>query len=490
MTHHPSFTAAPTAPHDSGDARRRFGLPIVLVVAAVAVSACRTTAPEEPEPVPEIIPTLEMPVVQVSPRVPPPGQGGSADDPDASSEVMVVTATPGPQIDWDAIVEGLKATVVAQRTQAAAGATAAPRSGTGGSGSAGGASSVPTGAWRGSYFNNAQLSGSPVLVRNDAAIQFDWGGNAPAPGLPADNFSVRWERRVQFESGAYRFTIVTDDGFRLFVNNNRVLDRFSEGPKHETIDVMLPAGLSTIKLEYYEFRGNAYANLSWDRVSEPRFANWTGAYFNNPNLEGTPVLWRNDTRINFNWRDGSPGPGVQADNFSVRWTGRFNFPEGRYRFTARADDGIRVWIGNDRIINEWGPGGSGANFTHERDLRGDHDLRVEYYEGSGQANVSFAWSRVTGSRTATPTPTQTVGPTPTATGTPSPTTPPLNTATPTLDLPPSATPTATDVPTETPTDEPTPTETPTEDPTPTETPTEEPTPTEPLRVRRGYSSRR
>src|SRR5687768_7125341 len=46
--------------------------------------------------------------------------------------------------------------------------------------------------WRGSYFANATMEGTPALVRDDPAIDFDWGLGAPGAGLPADGFSVRW----------------------------------------------------------------------------------------------------------------------------------------------------------------------------------------------------------------------------------------------------------------------------------------------------------
>ena len=46
--------------------------------------------------------------------------------------------------------------------------------------------------WRGEYFANPDLSGEPALVRNDTAVDFDWGDTSPAPGLvPADEFSAR-----------------------------------------------------------------------------------------------------------------------------------------------------------------------------------------------------------------------------------------------------------------------------------------------------------
>ncbi|MFD2875333.1 glycosyl hydrolase [Paenibacillus rhizoplanae] len=45
---------------------------------------------------------------------------------------------------------------------------------------------------RGQYYGNMDLSGTPLLTRNDSTIQFNWHGNAPASGLPKDSFSVRW----------------------------------------------------------------------------------------------------------------------------------------------------------------------------------------------------------------------------------------------------------------------------------------------------------
>ncbi|MCB0211210.1 MAG: SH3 domain-containing protein, partial [Anaerolineae bacterium] len=69
--------------------------------------------------------------------------------------------------------------------------------------------------WRGEYYNNRNLSGNPALVRNDVAVSFDWGLNAPASELPADNFSARWTRQLDYSAGAYRFYARADDGVRL-----------------------------------------------------------------------------------------------------------------------------------------------------------------------------------------------------------------------------------------------------------------------------------
>ncbi|MBC7316933.1 MAG: hypothetical protein H5T70_10980, partial [Chloroflexi bacterium] len=84
---------------------------------------------------------------------------------------------------------------------------------------------APTGYWRGEYFANDRLEGYPVFVRQDPTLDFDWGYNAPAYGVPADHFSVRWTRRIYFSEGRYNFKVRADDGVRLWVAGNLILDR-------------------------------------------------------------------------------------------------------------------------------------------------------------------------------------------------------------------------------------------------------------------------
>ncbi|MCU0509552.1 MAG: PA14 domain-containing protein [Anaerolineae bacterium] len=74
------------------------------------------------------------------------------------------------------------------------------------------------------------------------------------------------------------------------------------------------------------------------------FPDWKGEYFNDINLQGPPLLVRNDPRIDFAWNLDSPDPSVPADNFSVRWTRSVNFPAGNWAFFARTSDGVRVWV--------------------------------------------------------------------------------------------------------------------------------------------------
>ena len=55
--------------------------------------------------------------------------------------------------------------------------------------------------WEGRYYDNAELRGGPALIRDGAAVNFDWGEGAPADWLPADNFSVVWTRQINFSPG-------------------------------------------------------------------------------------------------------------------------------------------------------------------------------------------------------------------------------------------------------------------------------------------------
>ena len=72
---------------------------------------------------------------------------------------------------------------------------------------------------------------------------------------------------------------------------------------------------------------------------------WTGVYYNNTDFAGPPALVRDDANIDFNWGEGAPGPRVNADNFSVRWTRYYYFNAGgQWTFTLTTDDGARLYL--------------------------------------------------------------------------------------------------------------------------------------------------
>jgi hypothetical protein len=123
--------------------------------------------------------------------------------------------------------------------------------------------------WKGEYWANRRLEGSPALVRNDKAVDFDWGTGAAAVGLPAGNFSARWSRQVTFEPGIYRLYALADDGIQVYVDGKLVLDKWRDGSGDEvyTADLVL-SGKHKVVVEYYERDGNALVEFWWKRIGD------------------------------------------------------------------------------------------------------------------------------------------------------------------------------------------------------------------------------
>lgn len=257
-------------------------------------------------------------------------------------------------------------------------------------------------AWRGEYYNNTWLGGSAALVRDDADINFDWVAGVPAAGVNADNFSVRWTRVVSFENGSYKFSVTTDDGARLWVDGDLVVDKWiDQAPTTYTVSRSMSAGDHSIRLEYYERTGNAKIQFSWVRTDyTPGY--WHGEFYGNIFLTGAPLFVRDDPILDFNWLTNSPGDPVGADNFSVRWTRTVNFAAGNYTFYATHDDGMRVWVDDVLIIDKWFAQAEATHSASRSLAAGDHRIRVEYYEQTGVARAKLTWSP--GGTAPTPTP--------------------------------------------------------------------------------------
>ncbi|RIK35513.1 MAG: hypothetical protein DCC55_30085 [Chloroflexi bacterium] len=152
-------------------------------------------------------------------------------------------------------------------------------------------------SWQGSYYANPDLRGDPVLVRADAEIHFYWGTGSPDPALPNDEFSVRWQRSLWFESGLYRFTVEVDDGVRLFVDGNLLLESWRRGERRVlSLDYPMQAGQHTVQLDYFEHAGDALIILNWHRLSDlaPPPTGTPGA----PGLLFSNHPWNNQRGVN------------------------------------------------------------------------------------------------------------------------------------------------------------------------------------------------
>ena len=257
------------------------------------------------------------------------------------------------------------------------------------------------GGYDAEYFDNRNLAGTPLLTRTDDAVDFDWGNGAPGDALPSDNFSVRWARTLSLDADAvYGFTVTGDDGVRLYVDDNKVLDKWIlQGPTTYSVVRALGAGTHEIVLEYFEAGGGALARLHYEPTDQPPpppppSEPFSAEYFVNHTLSGVPVLARSDDAIDFDWGDGSPGAEVPANLFSARWTRTKHYAAGTYRFSVTGDDGIRVLVDGAEVVDGWF---SQAPTTYSADVPlsdGEHTVVVEYFEGGGGAVARFSEAKL------------------------------------------------------------------------------------------------
>ena len=122
--------------------------------------------------------------------------------------------------------------------------------------------------WRGEYYRDIYLDPPPVLVRDDAAIDFNWGLGSPGPGLPDDNFSVRWTRSLYLTAGDYRFTIEGGDGARLRLDDWLVIDNWLKDTQHTFEGEFRGVGTGhhLLQMEWYSRGGIATVKMQWDRI--------------------------------------------------------------------------------------------------------------------------------------------------------------------------------------------------------------------------------
>lgn len=123
----------------------------------------------------------------------------------------------------------------------------------------------------GEYFDSPGFT-ARFINRTDSTVGFDWGTGAPASGMGADTFSVRWSGQIEPRySETYTFQTRTDDGVRLWVNNQLVIDRWiDQVATTHSGTIALQAGVfADIRMEYYENGGSAFASLSWSSPRQP-----------------------------------------------------------------------------------------------------------------------------------------------------------------------------------------------------------------------------
>ena len=244
----------------------------------------------------------------------------------------------------------------------------------------------PPDQWYAQYWENTSLSGAPASTGNTAAVNYRWGFGRPLEGQ--DTFSVRWTRQAWFPQSVQRFVATMDDGMRVWIDDQLVIDAWGMSAEHVVSkDVPISAGWHNVRVDYQDLGGTATAILDWSPISGGNtYPNWKGEYFNNASFLGAPVVVRDDAFLDFSWGYGSAALNLPADNFSARWTRTFNGIPGQYRLSLTSDDGARLYVNGQLVIDNWAVQ---AARTRSADywFGGADRLRVEYFEATGTASL-------------------------------------------------------------------------------------------------------
>ncbi len=188
------------------------------------------------------------------------------------------------------------------------------------------------------------------------------GPNADSLGVLLGNYS----------GNPSRYTTILD-GIRKRFRNAKILTAMGS-PVTESSAVLLPT----------EFLRTGCTNSEYGMNAE---------YFSNVNFSGTPVLKRVDPTVDFEWNNVSPGPGVPAGNYSVRWTGELVPPvDGDYRVGASTDGGNRIFLDGKKLLDDSTPHGvrTMSALVH---LQAGHSypIRMEYSHSWWEATARLLW---------------------------------------------------------------------------------------------------
>jgi beta-glucosidase len=156
---------------------------------------------------------------------------------------------------------------------------------------------------------------------------------------------------------------------------------------------------SQVKIDYFgagvgSFAAAQFLHPADDGKLEPGLK---AEFFDNPNLSGQPVAVRVNSHVDFEWPTGKPIPQLSSDRFSVRWTGMIlSSDSGPHVFRARSDDGVRVFLNGELIIDDWQDHAPRTVTTiHRLEAGKTYSIRVDYHNSAGAALAQFAWASFT-----------------------------------------------------------------------------------------------
>jgi hypothetical protein len=209
------------------------------------------------------------------------------------------------------------------------------------------------------YQGTVQLAASLVSDRPMVKLQFQLENQPLGDPILQPPFGFEWDT-LSTKDGAYSLVAVATD---------TIGHQFTSDPLMVVVQNSSDCAAPAVNA----FRGCYYADLGGTVSTGPR-------------------LSRIDRQINFNWLTGSPHSEIPVDIFSAEWNGIFHFPAGEYEFDVVSDDGVRIYLDSELILDSWME--QVGRFRFKRNLSaGERTVRVSYFEQAGLAEIGVRWTR-------------------------------------------------------------------------------------------------
>ena len=251
--------------------------------------------------------------------------------------------------------------------------------------------------------------------KTGAIVSSGWLDTNPATG------KVEWTPPVGTlqDGGSYTWVVVTDDGIDKaappsWVNKLKInlrLGTTGPSPYDAAGPVTVNLANGNVSLGFSSPTVNTVGGpmgLSFaynSQQSPTRVQGLTGSYYNalTPGqtttssfvIDGKPTLLvRTDPMVSFAWGMSSPGPAMPVDYFMARWDGFINLPTaGNYAFGVTRDDGVKVWVNNEVVVDQWNTAAAPLTFGPSKPFQaGPTKIQLDYYEATGSAGVDM-WVR-------------------------------------------------------------------------------------------------
>ena len=215
------------------------------------------------------------------------------------------------------------------------------------------------------------------------------------------NWSAVASRRLWLPVGRFRLEVRSDDGVRVKVDGNTLINAWKiQPPTTYTAFLEHDGGAVDIEIEYFQQYGGA--ELSFELHPD----GFLGEYYrgitleipansaSNNMLRNPPYAYRFEPTINFDWGGSGRLARVGADHFSARWWGSVELPVGRWKFKLTSDDGVRLFLDDRLLIDRWHDQSATTSEAIVDIATARRDLRVEYYEKSGAAVCRLEFERM------------------------------------------------------------------------------------------------